>query len=98
MLHTSSTSTLLFAQENFIAFPHYESFKPWKLHVQLLFCREAKKQALLFAAVFSFSQAVIYAMYAGAFRFGAYLIEVGDMEAIDVYRQVHLEIEGKIRP
>jgi hypothetical protein len=35
-------------------------------------------------------------MYAGAFRFGAYLIEIGDMEAIDVYRQVHLEIEGKI--
>lgn len=47
---------------------------------------EAKKQALLFAAVFSFSQAVIYAMYAGAFRFGAYLIETGEMEAVDVYR------------
>jgi hypothetical protein len=51
-----------------------------------MFCREAKKQAVIFAAIFSFSQAVIYAMYAGAFRFGAYLIEIGDMEAVDLYR------------
>jgi hypothetical protein len=64
----------------------------------LLFCREAKKQALIFAGIFSFSQAVIYAMYAGAFCFGGYLIEIGDMEAIDVYRQVHLNVKGKIFP
>jgi hypothetical protein len=91
MLHTSSTFAPLFAQENFITFIRHESCK-----LLLLFCREAKKQALLFAAVFSFSQAVIYAMYAGAFRFGAYLIETGDMEAVDVYRQVRLYVEGKI--
>jgi ABC-type multidrug transport system fused ATPase/permease subunit len=47
---------------------------------------EAKKQALAFASVFAFSQAVTYAMYAGAFHFGAYLIENGDMVAIDLYR------------
>ncbi|XP_065339675.1 ATP-dependent translocase ABCB1-like isoform X2 [Cloeon dipterum] len=48
--------------------------------------REARKQALLYAMVFSFSQAVIYLMYAGAFRYGAYLIEIGDMIPTDVYR------------
>jgi hypothetical protein len=37
-------------------------------------------------------------MYAGAFRFGAYLIETGDMEAVDVYRQVHLDIKVKKFP
>jgi hypothetical protein len=94
MLHTSSTCAPLFAQADIIAFICHESFKSCML--LLLLFREAKKQALLFAAVFSFSQAVIYAMYAGAFRFGAYLIEIGDMEAIDVYRQVHLNVEGII--
>jgi hypothetical protein len=44
--------------------------------------------------VYAFSQAVIYAMYAGAFRFGAYLIESRDMEAVDVYRQVDLDVES----
>lgn len=48
--------------------------------------REAKKQALIYAVVFGFSQAVIFIMYAGAFRFGAYLIEIGDLTASDVYR------------
>lgn len=48
--------------------------------------REAKKQALIYSVVFAVSQAVIYMMYAGAFRFGAYLIEIGDMAPTDVYR------------
>ncbi|XP_026274262.1 ATP-dependent translocase ABCB1-like isoform X2 [Frankliniella occidentalis] len=47
---------------------------------------EAKKQAIIYSIVFALSQAVIYMMYAGAFRFGAYLIEVGDMAPTDVYR------------
>jgi hypothetical protein len=37
-------------------------------------------------------------MYAGAFHFGAYLIESGDMEAVDVYRQVNLDVKVKIFP
>jgi hypothetical protein len=48
--------------------------------------------------VFAFCQAVVYAMYAGAFHFGAYLIEIGDMEAVNVYRQVHLDVKVKIFP
>ena len=48
----------------------------------------SKEQALLFVSVFAFCQAVTYAMYAGALHFGACLIEIGDMEAVDVYRQV----------
>lgn len=55
------------------------------VHV-VLFWREAKKQAFVYAAVFSLSQVVVYLMYAGAFRFGAYLIETGDMTATDVYK------------
>lgn len=51
-------------------------------------CREAVKQAYIYAIVFAFSQAVIYLMYAGAFRFGAYLIGIGDMSPTDVYRWV----------
>ncbi|XP_034242655.1 ATP-dependent translocase ABCB1-like isoform X2 [Thrips palmi] len=47
---------------------------------------EAKKQAYIYSIVFALSQAVIYMMYAGAFRFGAYLIEIGDMAPTDVYR------------
>nr|CAD7402029.1 unnamed protein product [Timema poppensis] len=64
---------------------------------ELLFCEiyldsliapylEAKKQAILFGVVYSVSQAVIYMMYAGAFRFAAYLIENGDMDTTNVYR------------
>lgn len=47
---------------------------------------EARKQAYIYSIVFAVSQAVIYMMYAGAFRFGAYLIEIGDMAPTDVYR------------
>nr|CAD7571377.1 unnamed protein product [Timema californicum] len=63
---------------------------------ELLFCEiyldsliapylEAKKQAILFGVVYSVSQAVIYMMYAGAFRFAAYLIENGDMDTTNKY-------------
>uniref|UniRef100_A0A1B6CUX9 ABC-type xenobiotic transporter n=1 Tax=Clastoptera arizonana TaxID=38151 RepID=A0A1B6CUX9_9HEMI len=48
--------------------------------------KEAKKQAYAYALVFSLSQVVVYLMYAGAFRFGAYLIEIGDMTATDVFK------------
>ncbi|XP_046390861.1 ATP-dependent translocase ABCB1-like isoform X2 [Ischnura elegans] len=48
--------------------------------------REAKKQTYIYAMVYAFSQGVIFMMYAAAFRFGAYLIEIEEMEPTDVYR------------
>ncbi|XP_071446041.1 ATP-dependent translocase ABCB1-like [Hetaerina americana] len=48
--------------------------------------QEAKKQAYIYALVYAFSQGVIFMMYAAAFRFGAYLIEIEEMEPTDVYR------------
>lgn len=51
-------------------------------------CREAKRQAVVYSVIFALSQAVVYVMYAAAFRFGAYLIQVGDMSSTDVYRSV----------
>ncbi|KAJ9596539.1 hypothetical protein L9F63_012438, partial [Diploptera punctata] len=47
---------------------------------------EARKQALIFSCIVGFCQAVIYAMYAGAFRCGAYLVENQEMEVVDVFR------------
>lgn len=52
---------------------------------------EAKKLALTYAVVYAVSQAVIYGMYSVAFRYGAYLVEIGDMSATDVYKYL-LEI------
>jgi len=40
----------------------------------------------------------MYAMYAGAFHVGGYLIEIGNMEAVNVYRQVNLDVKVKIFP
>lgn len=40
----------------------------------------------MYAVVFALTQALVYGMYAAAFRLGAYLIEIGDMTSIDVYR------------
>lgn len=48
--------------------------------------KEAKKQCFTFSVTYALSQAVIYIMYAAAFRFGAYLVEIGDMTPTDVYR------------
>ncbi|XP_022176200.1 multidrug resistance protein 1-like isoform X2 [Myzus persicae] len=46
----------------------------------------AKKQAFSFAIMYGISQAVIYGMYSVSFRYGAYLVEIGDMSATDIYR------------
>lgn len=48
--------------------------------------KAAKKQAVSYAIMYAVSQAVIYGMYSVAFRYGAYLVEIGDMLATDVYR------------
>jgi len=48
--------------------------------------KAAKKQAFSFAMMYAISQAVIYGMYSVSFRYGAYLVETGDMSATDIYR------------
>ncbi|CAG0923234.1 unnamed protein product [Notodromas monacha] len=48
--------------------------------------REAKKQAYVYGLVYSFSQGVIFLIYAGAFRLGAYLVSIEDMSPTNVYR------------
>ncbi|RZF44771.1 hypothetical protein LSTR_LSTR000723 [Laodelphax striatellus] len=48
--------------------------------------RDARHQAFVFASVISFSQAMLFFMYAVAFHFGAHLIQTGEMRSADVYR------------
>ncbi|XP_016663132.1 multidrug resistance protein 1A isoform X2 [Acyrthosiphon pisum] len=48
--------------------------------------KTAKKQAFSFAIMYAVSQAVIYGMYSVSFRYGAFLVEIGDMSATDIYR------------
>lgn len=50
--------------------------------------KAAKKQAVSYSVMYAVSQAVIYAIYSVAFRYGAYLVEIGDMSATDVYRYI----------
>lgn len=50
--------------------------------------KAAKKQAFTYAIIYAISQAVIYGMYSIAFKYGAYLVEIGDMSATDIYRYV----------
>lgn len=38
--------------------------------------------------MFSISQAIIYLMYAAAFKYGAKLVEIGEMHPSDIYRYV----------
>ncbi|XP_060073738.1 ATP-dependent translocase ABCB1-like [Ylistrum balloti] len=44
------------------------------------------KQAQMAGFAFGFSQGIIFMMYGGAFRFGAWQVELGDMEPSNVYR------------
>ncbi|XP_067658455.1 ATP-dependent translocase ABCB1-like isoform X1 [Haliotis asinina] len=54
-----------------------EILKPYK---------ENMKQAHVYGISFGFSQGVVFLLYAGAFRFGAYLVSINDMTADSVYR------------
>ncbi|ESO91246.1 hypothetical protein LOTGIDRAFT_153678 [Lottia gigantea] len=44
------------------------------------------KHAVVYAIAYGFSQGVIFLLYAGAFRFGAYLVAINDMEPDKVFR------------
>ena len=43
-------------------------------------------QAQLYGLTYGFSQGVIFFLYAGCFRFGAYLVDIGDMEPANVFK------------
>lgn len=48
--------------------------------------RSNLKQAQLYGFAYGFSQCVVFAMYGGAFRFGAWQVSVGDMAPENVYK------------
>ncbi|XP_064599295.1 ATP-dependent translocase ABCB1-like isoform X2 [Liolophura sinensis] len=48
--------------------------------------KENLKQALVYALAFAFSQGIIFMLYGGAFRFGAYMVTLGRMSGDEVYR------------
>ncbi|KAK3105070.1 hypothetical protein FSP39_016614 [Pinctada imbricata] len=48
--------------------------------------RSNVKQAQLYGLAYGFSQSVIFAMYGGAFRFGAWQVSLGEMEPENVYK------------
>jgi ABC-type bacteriocin/lantibiotic exporter with double-glycine peptidase domain len=66
------------SQENFFyrTYTHYLGF-PHRTNL---------KRSKVYAIAFGFSQAVIFFLYAGAFRFGYYLVTTKDMEFTDVFR------------
>ena len=49
-----------------------------------LFFRHALKKVIASGFAFALGQAMVFFIYAGALRFGCYLISVGDMAAIEV--------------
>lgn len=44
------------------------------------------RRCLVYAIAYAFSQAVMFFLYAGAFRFGYYLVVQGEMTFTDVFR------------
>ncbi|CAH1798731.1 unnamed protein product [Owenia fusiformis] len=48
--------------------------------------KEALKKAHVYGITFGFSQAIIYWVYAAAFSYGAYLVKVGAMDYVSVFR------------
>ncbi|ODN00081.1 Multidrug resistance protein 1 [Orchesella cincta] len=57
-------------------------------YLELLFPAyiEGHRQGLIYGTAFAFSQAVVFLIYAAAFRYGAHLVKIGTMYPIDVYR------------
>ena len=48
--------------------------------------RSNLKQAQLYGFAYGFSQSVVFAMYGGAFRFGAWQVSLGEMAPENVYK------------
>ncbi|GAV06617.1 hypothetical protein RvY_16576 [Ramazzottius varieornatus] len=60
----------------------YQTFEKYAEFPHRLNLRRNK----IYAVTYAFSQAIIFFLYAGAFRFGFYLVSNGDMEFADVFR------------
>uniref|UniRef100_A0A5S6QCS5 Bile salt export pump n=1 Tax=Trichuris muris TaxID=70415 RepID=A0A5S6QCS5_TRIMR len=63
-----------------------EQFHSWYCNYLVVPFKASVRQAQFYALSFGFSQSVIFFMYAVAFRYGGYLVSVGDMKPLDVYR------------
>lgn len=50
--------------------------------------RSNLKQAQIYGFAYGFSQCVVFAMYGGAFRFGAWQVSLGEMAPENVYKSV----------
>ncbi|KHJ40713.1 ABC transporter, ATP-binding protein [Trichuris suis] len=61
-------------------------FYTWYCSYLTIPFRASLRQAQFYALSFGFSQSVIFFMYAIAFRYGGYLVGIGDMKPLDVYR------------
>ena len=49
-----------------------------------MFYRHALKKVIASGFAFALGQAMVFFIYAGALRFGCYLLSIGDMAAIEV--------------
>lgn len=47
---------------------------------------EGHRQGMIYGTAFAFSQAVVFLIYAAAFRYGAHLVQIDIMTPLDVYR------------
>ncbi|CAG0893263.1 unnamed protein product [Cyprideis torosa] len=60
-------------------------FSTYVTHLQAPY-QWSKKQSYIYGLIYAFSQGVIFFIYAGAFRYGAELVDRGEMTPTNVYR------------